>query len=121
MKLRGGLQLKSWALLIAIFSINGAKSIAVYDASGKYSDILPSVKTINLHEVGECKAARQIYQEPKEERVQILKKVEETTLDILHCKVVVSLDSASCGFDGLYSYIYDSIPIAHDRVERING
>ena len=105
---RGGHQLKGWALLVVILSISGAKSIAVYDASGKYSEILPSVKTIDLHQVGECKEAQQIYQEPKEERVQILKRVEETTLDILHCKVMVSLDSASFGFDGLYIYIYDS-------------
>ena len=62
-----------------------------------------------------------MYQEPKEKRVQIFKRLDLVDINVLHCKVVLDLYTGYCGNDGIYNYLYNEYLIQHSVIQGIRG
>ena len=77
------------------------------------------VKTIALTTIQPCTDLQKMYQEPKQKRVQILKRLDLVDINVLHCKVVLDLSIGYCGNDGIYNYLYNEFPIQHSVIQGI--
>ena len=95
--------------------------LTVYDVSGQLTATPPQVKTISLVSVSECSRAKKIYADPITSRVQILKRLPAVSLQVLHCKLELSVSAAYCGSDGFYARLWKAYPIEHRSITPLTG
>ena len=93
----------------------------VYDISGKYLGHAPSMKTVSLVNMEECKSLHKVYYEPIQKRVQIQRKLDLANVNILKCKIKLDYIVSNCGYDGGYIYAFGPRTIQINVMQRLDG
>ena len=101
----GGIYIIPMLLLFVVCN----SSFIAYDCGMDNGKLNANFSEISLKSVKECSYTAQSYNDAEVVVMQVLKRIEEHQLAAINCNVKIKMKVSSCGWDGVYSYIYQAI------------